>query len=52
MSTPAAVDQYNNIGAELNIDVPIGCCSEISVKNISTIPVNIQNANLIIERVA
>lgn len=52
MSTPAAVDQYNNIGAELNIDVPIGCCSEISVKNISSIPVNIQNANLIIERVA
>lgn len=52
MSTPAAVEQYNNISAELNIDVPIGCCSEISVKNISTIPVNIQNANLIIERVA
>ena len=52
MSTPAAVDQYNNIGSELNIDVPIGCCSEISVKSISTIPVNIQNAHLIVERVA
>ena len=52
MSTPAAVDQYNNVGAELNIDVPIGCCSEISVKNISSIPINIQNANLIVERVA
>lgn len=52
ISTPAAVNNYNNVGAALHIDVPIGCCNEISVKNISTIPVNVQNANLIIERVA
>lgn len=52
ISTPTAVDAYNNVGAGLHIDVPIGCCSEISVKNISTIPINVQNANLIIERVA
>ena len=52
ISTPAAVDNYNNVSASLHIDVPMGCCNEISVKNISTIPVNVQNANLIIERVA
>lgn len=52
ISTPAAVDSYNNVNAALHIDVPIGCCSEISVKNISTIPINVQNANLIVERVA
>ena len=52
ISTPAAVDSYNNVNAALHIDVPIGCCNEISVKNISTIPINVQNANLIIERVA
>ena len=52
ISTPAAVDQYNNISASLYIDVPIGCCSQISVENTSTIPVSVQNANLIIERVA
>ena len=52
ISTPAAVDNYNNGSASLHIDVPMGCCNEISVKNISTIPVNVQNANLIIERVA
>ena len=52
ISTPAAVDNYNNVIASLHIDVPMGCCNEISVKNISTIPVNVQNANLIIERVA
>lgn len=52
ISTPAAVDEYNNVGASLYINVPVGCCSQISVENTSTIPVNVQNANLIIERVA
>jgi len=27
ISTPAAVNEYNNVGASLYIDVPIGCCS-------------------------
>ena len=52
ISTPAAEAQYNNVGASLYIDVPIGCCSQISVENSGTIPVSVQNANLIIERVA
>jgi hypothetical protein len=52
ISTPAAVDEYHNVGSSIFIDVPIGCCSQISVENTSTIPVNVQNANLIIERVA
>ena len=52
ISTPAAVEEYNNVGASLYINVPIGCCSQISVENTSTIPVDVQNANLIIERVA
>ena len=50
--TPAAVDQFFNVGASLFIDVPRGCCVNISIKNISTIPVNVQNANLIITREA
>lgn len=52
ISTPAAVNQYNNISASIYIDVPIGCCSQVSVENTSTIPVSVQNANLIVERVA
>ena len=52
ISTPAEVDSYNNVGASLYVDVPIGCCNQISVENISTIPISVQNANLIIERVA
>lgn len=52
ISTPAAVDQYNNVGANMYVNVPIGCCNQISIENTGTIPVNVQNANLIIERVA
>lgn len=52
ISTPAAVEQFNNVSASIYIDVPIGCCTQVSVENISTIPVAVQNANLIVERVA
>ena len=52
ISTPAAVNQYNNVSSSLYIDVSIGCCSQISIENTSTIPISVQNANLIIERVA
>lgn len=52
ISTPAAVEEYNNVFSAIFIDVPKGCCSQIGVKNISDDDVEIQNANLIIERVA
>ena len=52
ISTPAAVDEYNNVSAGIFIDVPVGCCSQVSVENTSTIPVSVQNANLMVERVA
>ena len=50
--TPAAVEEYFNISSTVFIDVPAGCCTQISIQNDSTISVNIQNANLIVERVA
>lgn len=50
--TPAAVEQFFNVASAIYLDVPCGCCSQVSVKNISDIPVNVQNANLIVERVA
>ena len=52
ITTVAAVEEYNNINTTIFIDVPKGCCYTVSVKNIGTENVNIQNANLIIERVA
>ena len=50
--TPTAVDAYGNITAAVFVDVPRGCCSTISVQNIGTADINVENANLIVERVA
>lgn len=50
--TPTVVNAYFNVGSSVYVDVPKGCCSRISVRNISTVAVNVQNANLIVERVA
>lgn len=52
ISTPAAAEEYNNIFSAIFIDVPRGCCSQISVRNTSDQAIDVQNANLIIERVA
>lgn len=52
ISTPAAVDEYNNVFGAIFIDVPRDCCSRVSVRNTSDIPIEVQNANLIVERVA
>ena len=50
--TPAAVNEFFNVSASVFIDVPSGCCANISVKNTSTQTIDVQNANLIVERVA
>lgn len=50
ITTPAAVAEFANVFSAVFVDVPRGCCSTISVKNISTQPINVQNANLIVER--
>ena len=52
ISTPAAVEEYQNVSSAIFLDIPKGCCSQISVRNISDQAIEIQNANLIIERVA
>ena len=52
ISTPAAVEEYSNVFSAIFLDIPKGCCSQVSVRNISDQPINVQNANLIVERVA
>ena len=52
IETPAAAEEFNNVFSAIFINVPCGCCSQISVKNTSTQSIDVQNANLIIERVA
>ncbi len=50
--TPAAVEEYFNVFGAMFVDVPKGCCLTASIQNISTQPILVQNANLIVERVA
>lgn len=52
IQTPAAVAEFANVASAVYIDVPAGCCISISVKNTSSQAIDIQNANLMIERVA
>ena len=49
---PAAGEQFGNVFSAVFIDVPAGCCSQVSVENISTQAIEVKNANLIVERVA
>lgn len=50
--TPAAVEEYFNVSRTTFIDVPKGCCYTISVENTSGIDISVENASLVVERVA
>ena len=60
--TPAAVDEYGNVTSTALITVPKGCCFSIAVRYVdateadaATTPtpsIEVQNANLVINRVA
>lgn len=52
ISTPGAVGEFNNVAKCVFIDVAQGCCAQVSVENNGTTPIEVQNANLIVERVA
>lgn len=51
ISTPATTNALNNVSATVYVNVPCGCCHTVAVRNISTQAVNVQNANLLVERV-
>ena len=50
--TPTVVDAFFNVFSSVFIDVPRGCCVTVSVKNITDVDIDVQNANLIVDRVA
>lgn len=48
ITVPAAVEQLENVGAEIIVAVPCICrCSTVSVRNTSTQDIEVQNANII-----
>lgn len=50
--TPAAVSEFTNVSRSIYIEVPRGCCTQVSVKNTSSQAIEVQNANFIVERTA
>lgn len=50
--TPAAVENFFNVSAQVYLDVPCGCCATIAVENTSDQAIEVQNANLVVIRVA
>lgn len=50
--TPAAAEEFNNVSSSIFVDIPKGCCGTLSVRNTSTVPIDVQNANLIVTREA
>lgn len=52
IETPAAIGEFSNVYASVLVQVPRGCCLNIAVENNGTITTSVQNANLIVERVA
>lgn len=50
--TPAAAEEFFNVFSAVYVDVPRNCCTTISVRNISNGSIDVQNANLIVERLA
>lgn len=50
--TPAAVGEFFNVNRSIYLNIPAGCCMQVGIKNTSTQTIDVQNASLIIERVA
>ena len=58
--TPAAEDEYGNVTSTAIITVPRGCCFSVTVENTSAPAaaggvapeINVQNANLVVSRIA
>ncbi len=52
ISTPTTTGQFNSVSRALFLDVLGGCCTQISIENTSSQAIDVENASLIIERVA
>lgn len=50
--TPAAIGDFWNVSVETFVDIPCGCCVTVSVENTSDTAIDVQNANIIFDRVA
>lgn len=51
--TPAAIGDFFNVSATTFVEIPCGCCVNVSIKNVSaTTAIDLTNANILFERIA
>lgn len=48
--TPAAVEEFFNVSRAINAQIWRGCCESVSVRNVSSIPILVESANIIFSR--
>lgn len=48
--TPAAVEEYFNVGRQANIPIWRNCCETVSIRNTSDQPILMMNANILFDR--
>ena len=46
--TPAAIEEYFNVSTDILVPIVCGCYQSVTVTNLSTIPINMQNASITI----
>lgn len=46
ISTPAAVEEFNNVSRSTGVPVFKGCCQDFAVRNTSSVPIAVTNANI------
>lgn len=50
ISNATVVEAFDSVGADIIVTVPFMCgCSSVSVRNVGTIPILVQNANIIFD---
>lgn len=52
IDSSAIAENYFNVARSILVEVPRGCCTTFAVRNTSTVAANVQDANLIIEKIA
>lgn len=45
--TPAAVEEYFNVSRAASVQVWAGCCETFAIRNTSTVPILVENANVV-----
>ena len=48
--TPAAVEEFNNVSRATHVQIFRGCCETLAIRNTSTQPILVQNANIVFDR--